>query len=1034
MSNKYNQINTSQKDILKKHLVSSYQLENNLNNFLTRHENSGSSSDFGKTVETQSQSNYENNQKSNFNFSSPIKKLKNLRNKSSAATSTSSKNKSSLGSRTTSSDRLTGLDDTMLFGLKPNEIYSANNNVKSDIPIRTTSLSAFSNESGYNLFNNTSSLKPLVTTENPKNVNINFFEALKVDTTVSANKHPKNNLENKSELSSAYDLNKTPLQNNFNNGLNINDPPYFTPPKIRQRNSSKTTKRFNLMKCCICEESVKEKTSEEKILTLRCDHVCHDSCLYLHMLMEKERSHQLKAEMLFPSCELCNDGITKCIPKEDASRDQLNLKILISDVNEDITQIDTTNNTESSMDSEKEKTLQLLSKNIDYLDGLPLPDFTIQESAESTKPVKNELFHMTPPNQIISVFPNNNMSNLQTKSSLSTPEIPSTIGVNAIKSEFMETQGTLKKQSILKKNLNSNKISNGSPNIHKLTRNRTSIYNQPSISRTSTLSKKTASINSPKPIVKKINSSLPTAAIFSSINTSVDSKPKNKPKSLILHKSFNEDSDSDDELMIVQIEGDHQVETKSTFVKKHSHSNSSDIQKVKSWAKFSDSVSTQTSENLINVVKDRLNLVHELIEKHSDQLNKKNIDSDLGLLRISNVFEVCKVLENRSKNTFYLCKCYLFEKMLILDFFDKRIAKEFQMIKITSESINVDAVNRYVFRVSCLTSTDINIFQFRSLDKKDSKVLEKWISALLNFNLEFYDEPFPVNNDNKKFASTFNTTDKNEENDGNLLFQDFIIKKSNNEVSTTLPIKSYSEVEDLILILQLDSEKKIKISENFNLVNSIKSLNDYFTKKQKTLKFVILDQKLKVLCVGSSKDVLNQLNGRMKFEQIRGKKFTESFWSNSVLQKYFISTEDSKLNIVVMSNTEMNVEQNCLFKDFYASSFENVLKVHVGFLNIDYSEEINDLVEINTWFDLMEILCFSLNLEFGQDDLDNDKEIFEVNEKNCNSAASSDYTVMTPLTPLDFDKKDDSSFIKEHLISNNKTKSFFASEALYNYF
>jgi len=128
MSNKYNQINTSQKDILKKHLVSSYQLENNLNNFLTRHENSGSSSDFGKTVETQSQSNYENNQKSNFNFSSPIKKLKNLRNKSSAATSTSSKNKSSLGSRTTSSDRLTGLDDTMLFGLKSNEVYSANNN------------------------------------------------------------------------------------------------------------------------------------------------------------------------------------------------------------------------------------------------------------------------------------------------------------------------------------------------------------------------------------------------------------------------------------------------------------------------------------------------------------------------------------------------------------------------------------------------------------------------------------------------------------------------------------------------------------------------------------------------------------------------------------------------------------------------------------------------------------------------------------------------------------------------------------------
>lgn len=1031
MSNEYKRINTSQKDNFKKHLVSSHQLENNLNNFLTGHEKSSSSS--GPSTTTSAQPHH------NFRFSSPMKKLKNLRNKSSAATSTISVKRSPLGPHTASPDKITDLSDNMLFGLRSTDGHS--NKVPSDIPIRTTSLSAFSNDSGYNSLYNTHSSNPLRSTEKPKKRDISYHENLRVDTTTPVNKYTDNSSRNVSAVSSSFDLNNTPAQNNFSHGLNMNDPPSFTPPKLRQQSSSRTTKRFNLMRCCICEETVKEKTSEEKILTLECGHVCHDSCIYLHMLMEKEKNHHLKNEMLFPLCELCNDGITKCIPENEASKDKLYFKVLIADdESEDITKVEDPKEVVSSIDPEKEKTMQLLSKNIDYLDGLPVPDFAVQDPAEIKKNAEAEESHMTPPNQIISVFPDNDFSGMSPELGSITPEIYNTTPPNVNRSEVRVTPGGLKRQSILKQNLNSYKMTNGSPNVNRFGRNRTSILHQSSISRTSTLSKKHMSINSPKPIVKKLNSALPTAAIFSSINTSVNSKPKNKPKSMNLQASLNEDSDSDDELMIVQIEGDHHIEPKRSFLKKHSHSNSNDLQKLKNWGKFNDSVSTQTSENLINVVKDRLTLVHQLIEKHSDQLNKKNIDSDLGLLRISNVFEVCKVLDNKAKDSFYLCKCYLFEKMLILDFFDKRKEGEFQMIKITSESINVDAVNEHVFRVSCLTSTDINIFQFRSLDKKDSKVLEKWISALLNFELEFYDQPFPIDDDSKNRRSSIGTIDENEGTADNSLFQDFIIKKSNNEVSTTVPIKSYDEVEDLILILQLDSEKKIKISENLNLVNSIKSLNEYFLKKKKTLKFVIVDQKSKILCIGSSKDVLNQLNGRMKFDQIRGKKLSESSWSTSVLQKYFMNTEDSELNVVVMSNTEMDFEQNCLFNDFYTTSLENVLKIHVGFLNVDYSEEINDLVEINSWLDMMEILCFSLNLEFGQDDLtyDDKEEVVEVQPKeaeqqNCNSNISSVYTEITPLTPLDFEKEASLNSLRQPIIGNNESDSLFDTEALHNY-
>lgn len=199
------------------------------------------------------------------------------------------------------------------------------------------------------------------------------------------------------------------------------------------------------------------------------------------------------------------------------------------------------------------------------------------------------------------------------------------------------------------------------------------------------------------------------------------------------------------------------------------------------------------------------------------------------------------------------------------------------------------------------------------------------------------------------------------------------------------------------------------------------------------LKFVILDEKSKILCIGSSKDVLDQLDGSLKFEQIRGKTLTETSWSNSVIQKYFMDIDESSLNVVVMSSTEMDIDNNCLFNDFYTSSNDNVLKLHVGFLNVDYSEDINDLVEINSWYDMMEILCFSLNLEFGQDDLDyDDIEISKIHSA-CNSNISSVYTDMTPLTPLNFDSELGSKNLNIQSYASDENGSPFDTEALYNY-
>lgn len=975
MNSEYKRISTSQKDNFKKHMVSSHQLENNINSFLTGQE------DLSSSVGKHSNS---------LNFSSPMKKLKNLRNRSSAGTSASSTRRSPLNIRTPSTDKLVNLDDKMLFGLRSAEKLSV------DIPKRTTSLSAFSADSGYTPLNNKTSSNTPKVKEN-RNMEINRRESMKME------QQRQSSMRNTSAVSYSFDFNNTPSMTTYNE-FNINDPPSFTPPKYKNHGNSRQTKRLNLMKCCICEETVREKTTEEKILTLECGHICHDTCLLLHMMMEKEKqTTYTKHTDLFPLCELCDDGITRCKPMSEEAKDELYFKVLMADDESE-------ENVKSTIiDPDKEKTMQLLNEDTNYLEGLPVPDFSVQEPSEVNSTYNSENANTTPPNQIISMF-TGNPSNLKPMASKNNKEV----------------QEVVKRKSVLKQNLSGYKMTNGSPNMNRYVRARTSILHQSSISRNSTLSKKNSSISSPKPIVKKLNASLPTNAIYSSINTSVDSKGKTTN----IH-SLDVDSDSDDELMIVQIEGDPNTESKRHQSRKYNNKNNLDMQDKHRSGKYRDSISTQTSEIIIGVVKERLNLVHQLIEAHSDKLNKKNIDIELGLLRISNIFEVCKVLDN--KDTFYLCKCYLFEKMMILDFFDKRTESDFQMIKLTAESVNVDVVNDQIFRLSCLNSHDINIFQFKSVDKNNSRILDKWISALLDFNLEFYDQPFTTNDIVKNNSSNINTIDENNDDTVIMGLQDVIIKKSNTEVSTNVPIKSYDNVDDLIVIIQLDSIKKIKKRENLNLINSIKSLNKYFNKKKKILKFVILDEKSKILCIGSSEDVLSQLDGSLKFEQIRGKKLTQTSWSTGVLQRYFMDVDESNLNVVVMSSTEMNTDQNCLFNDFYASSNDNLLKIHVGFLNVDYSEDIKDLVEINSWYDMMETICFSLNIEFGQDDLDyDDINISQINSE-CNSTISSVYTDITPLTPLNFDNEINSNTLKIQSFGSDENSSSFDAEALYNY-
>ncbi|OBA28542.1 hypothetical protein HANVADRAFT_54904 [Hanseniaspora valbyensis NRRL Y-1626] len=693
------------------------------------------------------------------------------------------------------------------------------------------------------------------------------------------------------------------------------------------------------------------------------------------MVVAKEANESKNRNAIFPLCEICDDEESRCIPEDQNCRDELVSKFLL--YSEDDEQIETnTNFTNKNILPHTFSPINFDNNEIDYLKGLPSPDsdnipaFTGLISKTTNLDGSPNLNNtQTFPSVSLTTFDrcesnssqriNTNERNKNINTELPHP-LSASFKSNVV-SPFSRHSSISSKpivrKSILRESTTSNSTSMNGKILNE-PKARQSILHRSLISRESTLSrnsisKKNMPMNSPKPIVKRLQPTFPPSAILSSVNSSVGK----------LSDFFEEEDDN--EFVVVQID------TPSV--------NRNRKQSVTNSILNSHHSLTITSDNLIKLVSYRLKTVQELIDRHPNELNKKNIDSDLGLLRIVDIFNVSELLEKNQ--TYEICKCFLFEKMLLLEYDNGK----FQKIKITNESVNVEAVDSDIFRVSCLSAADINIFIFK-LTNQDFQKLEKWVSALLNFDLEFHEETLSSLPESKKNNTNNNVLiDNVDNNDGKKIVDsiDMIVKRGDLQISNLMPIKNNLKPKDLIVVLQIDSQKLIKKSENHNLINSIKALKNYYELKKGIFRIVVLDETLKILSIGTANDILCQLNGLISFTQIRGKKLNGNLWSSLVMQKYYSETEND-IGIVVLSNSEMKENTNCLFKDFFGSQ-ENLLKVHIGYLNVDYSDFITDLVEINTWMDLMEIICYSFDIEFGQDDCDDEEEEEAADRKSVSS-------------------------------------------------
>ncbi|XBW36196.1 hypothetical protein QEN19_001776 [Hanseniaspora menglaensis] len=698
----------------------------------------------------------------------------------------------------------------------------------------------------------------------------------------------------------------------------------------KYKTKKKNIKRLTTSLCCLCKDNVAKKSADENILTLKCGHCAHDSCIHLFMIDEKDKEFHY-GFMAFPFCGECNDSETRCISVDESHNDALMTKYLLNNDTDDLNYLP--KNTSYFLQAKNlrySSSQEYITEDINFLDGLPVPDF-------DSNPQLKQKIELT---QNLEPIPHSKKSkksedNILLKKIEKEMSKVSTVLNNDknLDLKINDKLGYLKQMNNLTQPLDNDidsflTIETRHSEILKSKSVKNASYPRNSILSKHSTHKRLLAANSPKPIVKRLQPNLPSTFILSSVQSSVEN-----PYEIV-------DTDENKELIIVQIE---------------SPSNLKEMQRHGSLINQSNNLNFSiTSDNLIKLVSHRLQTVQELVERHPLELSKKKIDSNLGLLRIVDDFKVLLVL-SQTQN-YRNCKCFLFEKMLLLEFENNDLKK----IMITPQSINVEAIDSQTFRVSCLCSDDINILHFNS-PTDCSKKLEKWISALLNFDLEFQDDPFlPIIEQNLQNLENENTISE---------LKDTIVKRGDFQISNLLPIQNILSPVNLVVVLQLDSTKLIKKSENFNLINSIKALEIYCKKKNGILKFVVLDENLKILTIGASKDILNQLNGNLHFDQIRGKYFNENQWSSSVLQAYYSLVKDP-VAVIVLSNTEMIESGNCLFSDFYGSQ-NNVLKIHIGYLNVDYSDCITDLVEINTWIELMEIICVSFDIEFDNDDIEN---------------------------------------------------------------
>lgn len=307
---------------------------------------------------------------------------------------------------------------------------------------------------------------------------------------------------------------------------------------------------------------------------------------------------------------------------------------------------------------------------------------------------------------------------------------------------------------------------------------------------------------------------------------------------------------------------------------------------------------------------------------------------------------------------------------------------------------SVDSLNSSVLKCTILSEVkDSNLMQgstlylTETLNSTSSQVIEKWISGLLNKDILFSSSSFcstlppPLVTEGSSFSSlalnrpnscTLNMDYADEVKTSEIIVRKGMSTANHNRRTTITSLLSLkrNRPKNLAIVLQIDP-LRFRDGEIITLINSLKAL----VIKIKRATICVVDSEGRIVSKGLIQDQLTtfQKLKYMKCDSSR-ERFEPQNFKNSTC-----SDMVGDIGIAVFSNTLVEAGKSCLFMDYrpFASpgrKSPHELKVHIGFLNIDHTDQISELVEVNSVNDILEAVCYSFNLAFDEDEDDNDDE------------------------------------------------------------
>lgn len=394
------------------------------------------------------------------------------------------------------------------------------------------------------------------------------------------------------------------------------------------------------------------------------------------------------------------------------------------------------------------------------------------------------------------------------------------------------------------------------------------------------------------------------------------------------------------------------------------------------------------------------------------------VDTVYGLLRL-----VDKLYVSRDGLSYSTCLCYLFEKAFIVATLSQEASDTLTGAKLTNlqtfipvSKIKVEAVDASIFKCSLTSDARYQELYLRErLETNSSQIIEKWISGLLNRDLIFDESNFtsslptpPIirqvkGRTNRESLIGMVGSSKAIELSGLDQLSDSVIIRRGvkipamgadvadkvgtiesvmTNVSSIISMKRETPG-DLVVVLQCDLEDPNLKNSLLTMYNSFKALKIKFP----NLSVCVVDSSGFVVTFAPVEEVFSPNGIPSAGDKTEPRKFDPTWLKHTI---YANSVLDN-VGIAVISGTSMEEGKSCLLMNYKPFTCigrrrPNELKVKVGYLNVDYSDSIQELVEVASWANILEALCYSFSLVFGEDE---DEEVSGMDSSDNELSTSS---------------------------------------------